>query len=127
MDYTRILPLRRKRRGPQPPPSVCLRIYSSTVVVQSFESQVNRARAQFLFNAQQLVVLGNAIRAAHRAGLDLAYARSLDYARLDQSRSRYSKDCPTKKLAKPGRYEKRGKSHLKRAKIGLAFAPIGRK
>ena len=36
---------------------------------------VNRLRAQFLFNAQELVVLGDAVGAAHGTGLDLAGVR----------------------------------------------------
>ena len=45
------------------------------VVVQAFQPQERRARSQLFLNPQKLVVLGNAIRAAHRSGLDLAHAR----------------------------------------------------
>ena len=52
----------KQRRGPFPPPfagSKHSELRSSVVVVQALQSQIHRARAQFLFDAQQLVVLGN--------------------------------------------------------------------
>src|SRR4029077_13340909 len=44
------------------------------VVVQGFEAEINRSGAEFFFDAEELVVLGDAIGAAGGAGLDLANA-----------------------------------------------------
>src|SRR5580658_6458762 len=44
------------------------------VVVQGFQAQVDRAAAQLFLNAEQLVVLCNAVGAADGARLDLSYA-----------------------------------------------------
>ena len=43
-------------------------------VIQRFNSQIHRAGSEFFFDAEKLVVLGDAIGAADGAGLDLAYA-----------------------------------------------------
>ena len=48
---------------------VCL-----VVVVEAFQPQEHRAPAQLFLDAEKLVVLGDAVGAADRAGLDLAYA-----------------------------------------------------
>ena len=50
----------------------CLWVESSRELLDRGPSGVPRAGAELLFDSQQLVVLGDAIRSAGRAGLDLA-------------------------------------------------------
>src|SRR5690606_41523860 len=54
------------------------------------DALVGRAPAQLLLDAQHLVVLGHAVRAGQRAGLDLADARDRKSTRLNSSHVKIS-------------------------------------
>ena len=56
---------------PSHPTNTRLRL---VVVVEGFDAKEDRAAAQLFFDAEKLVVLGDAVGAADRAGLDLANA-----------------------------------------------------
>jgi hypothetical protein len=49
-------------------------VCESVLIVEAFDAEELSARAQLFFDAEELVVLGDAVGAADRAGLDLAYA-----------------------------------------------------
>src|ERR1039458_4263384 len=80
------LTIRRAERNPASVTSVrerfatlvfpACRLQQFAAVVDGAKAQEIRARAQLLFNPQKLVVLGDAVGAAGRAGLDLAHAGS---------------------------------------------------
>src|SRR5215469_16976608 len=71
---SRRVPMERARAGVILRPRPSIQTVRLVVVVQAFETEERRAGAQLFFDTEELVVLCDAVGAAHRAGLDLAHA-----------------------------------------------------